>query len=132
MSQVVLKQHEQVLKLDSGPWPWRVLSLLRLNLEHVAAGGAPAVSLRLVEVFTSWESAVRVLGEDGAVCHLVRLFSHLVRRGYFRRVRSLVDDRTPPLHGPSPVPPTQLASCLLDLITRPLHVVWRAGSNEFR
>jgi len=57
-----------------------------------------------------------------------------VNRGYFEQVRCLIDNKIPPLLEASPRPPTQLAACLFDMITRPLQLVTTAQSNslEFR
>lgn len=57
-----------------------------------------------------------------------------MNKGYFEHVRCLIDNKIPPLLEASPHPPTQLAACLFDMITRPLHLVTTSQSNsaEFR
>jgi hypothetical protein len=69
-----------------------------------------------------------------ANAYLTLLFTYLVNRGYFEQVRCLIDNKIPPLLEASPHPPTQLAACLFDMITRPLQLVTTAQSNspEFR
>lgn len=134
VSQLLLKKHEGILKIADECWLWRIQRLLHLNLLQMERAGSRdslAVGLRIVEVFTSWESSTRVLGTNGATSYLVKLFSHLIAHGYFRQVRRLVDSRTPPVMGPSSSPPTQLAACLFELIARPLNVVTRVPDNRF-
>jgi len=69
-----------------------------------------------------------------ANAYLTHLFAYLVNRGYFEQVRCLIDNKIPPLLEASPRPPTQLAACIFDMITRPLQLVTTSQSNslEFR
>jgi hypothetical protein len=66
--------------------------------------------------------------------YLIRLYTYLVKKGYFEQVRCLVDNKVPPLLEASSHPPTPLAACLFDMITRPLQLVSTssASSSEFR
>lgn len=69
-----------------------------------------------------------------ASTYLTRLFTYLVNKGYFEQVRCLVDNKVPPLLEASSHPPTPLAACLFDMITRPLQLVITSPTNssEFR
>ena len=74
ISQLLLKQHESVIVAAERPedaWTWRLCRLLHMNIGHLAAATQQAnnreslaVSLRTVEVFTSWEISQRILGES--------------------------------------------------------------------
>ncbi|XP_071445333.1 ubiquitin-protein ligase E3C [Hetaerina americana] len=122
-------------------WSWRIRRLLHICLcralsiatvttvtiedDGVASGGAAgmALPLRIFEVFTFKEGLEDVLEEGSAslvVRHLFQTYQFLIRKGYFEQLRWLIEQRTPPLMGVSPRPPTHLAACLVDLLARPL------------
>lgn len=140
ISQLLLKQHEHIMVAAECPgdvWTLRLCRLLHMNVAHMAAATQQAnnreslaVSLRTIEVFTSWEISQRILGESKANAYLTHLFTYLVNRGYFEQVRCLIDNKIPPLLEASPHPPTQLAACLFDMITRPLQLVTTSQSNS--
>jgi hypothetical protein len=81
VSQLLLKHHEQIMVAAERPddvWAWRLCRLLHMNVAHMAIATQQlnsreslAVSLRTVEVFTSWEICQRVLGEAKVtkLCH---------------------------------------------------------------
>jgi hypothetical protein len=69
-----------------------------------------------------------------ASTYLTHLFTFLVTKGYFGQVRCLVDNKIPPLLEASSRPPTPLAACLFDMVTRPLQLVVTSptSNSEFR
>nr|CAD7573251.1 unnamed protein product [Timema californicum] len=140
LSQCILKQHDKLLveaNSSNKPWLWRLPRLLHLNMCHMTtminlgSRDSLAVPLRMLEVFTSWETCRRILGDSLAVTHLTHTFTFLVHKGYFQQVRCLLDNKVPPLLEPSPTPPTPLASCLFDMITRPVNLVTIVTNTEF-
>nr|CAD7395950.1 unnamed protein product [Timema poppensis] len=140
LSQCILKQHDKLLveaNSSNKPWLWRLPRLLHLNMCHMTtminlgSRDSLAVPLRMLEVFTSWETCRRILGDSLAVTHLTHTFTFLVHKGYFQQVRILLDNKVPPLLEPSPTPPTPLASCLFDMITRPVNLVTIVTNTEF-
>ena len=73
ISQLLLKQSEHFIlaaETSGDVWAWRMCRILHMNLAHMAAvtqqlnsKESLAVSLRIVEVFTSVETCQRILGE---------------------------------------------------------------------
>lgn len=66
------------------PWQWRLRRLLLLSVQYVCAASskdAIAAPLRVVEVFTSLESAQQVLGPQLGIQHLSNTYAYLVRKG---------------------------------------------------
>ncbi|XP_069702572.1 ubiquitin-protein ligase E3C isoform X1 [Periplaneta americana] len=140
ISQLLLRQYEHIMVAAERPgdaWTWRLCRLLHMNVAHLAAATQQlnsreslAVPLRTVEVFTSWETCQRILGDAKASTYLTHLFTYLVNKGYFEHVRCLVDNKVPPLLEASAHPPTPLAACLFDMITRPLQLVISSPVNS--
>ena len=74
ISQQLLKQPEHFMVAAESPgdaWAWRICRLLHMNVAHMATATQQlnskeslAVSLRIVEVFTSLETCQRILGES--------------------------------------------------------------------
>ncbi|XP_067007893.2 ubiquitin-protein ligase E3C [Anabrus simplex] len=138
LSQLLLRQHEKILHATvHSMWSWRLRCMLHLNVEHVVAiirsssRDALAVSLRTIEVFTSWEMSKNVLGEAKALMHLTGVFTYLIRRHYFQHIRYILDQKTPPMLEASSNPPTPLTGYVFEMITRPLHLVSNTSNNEF-
>lgn len=52
--------------------------------------------------------------------------------GYFREIRKLLEDKTPPLYGPSASAPTPLAASLFALLLRPFSYVLQMNDPEFK
>lgn len=129
MSQCMLKEHAKILELaseQSSPWTWYIQGVLNLNLGHIVAlvkqsSSEPiAPSLRLLETFTSYEIAEKMLGSEKANNLMSKTFSYLIAKGYFKTLRFLFDQKTPVLLGSSAKPPNPLIGCLFDLLSRPL------------
>ncbi|KAJ9576987.1 hypothetical protein L9F63_006424 [Diploptera punctata] len=140
VSQQLLKQPEHFIMIaadSSGDvWAWRVCRLLQMNVAHMAAAiqqlnskESLAVSLRIVEVFTSLETCQRILGESKGIAYLTYLFTNLLNNGYFEDVRCLIDNKVPPLLEASSQPPTPMAACLFDMVTRPLQLISSSTVN---
>ncbi|PSN48070.1 hypothetical protein C0J52_03451 [Blattella germanica] len=145
ISQQLLKQHERIMVAAEHPsnaWTWRLCRLLHMNVAHMAAATQQlntreslAVPLRIVEVFTSWPTCQKTLGEIKGKAFLINLFTYLINNGYFQDVRCLIDNKIPPLLEASSQPPTPMAACLFEMITRPLQLVSSssktANNSEF-
>lgn len=141
VSQLVLKEHVKILALatvSGSSWAWHVRRLLNLNLKQILSSvksnstESMAVSLRVIEVFTSFEITQKVLGYDKARMLLAKEFGYLVEKGYFRSLRYLLDEKTPPLLAVSTKPPTPLVGCLFEMISRPLQIGSNVSVAEFR
>ncbi|XP_060806949.1 ubiquitin-protein ligase E3C [Amyelois transitella] len=122
ISQLLLKQWKQVFKSVESCIQMRRLLALHLKLLRKESEIPLAVPLRMFEVFTSLSSAEAVMPYDEVVNTIGNTYLYLVKRGYFKDLCALLCQKTPPLYGPSPNPPTPLCGALLDLIERPLHL----------
>uniref|UniRef100_A0A1E1WF09 Ubiquitin-protein ligase E3C n=2 Tax=Pectinophora gossypiella TaxID=13191 RepID=A0A1E1WF09_PECGO len=127
ISQLLLKQWKKVFLSSGSSIQIRRLLALHLRLLRKENEVPLAVPLRMFEVFTSTGSAEATMNCDEALSVVGNTFLYLVNRGYFKDLRDLICDRTPPLYGPSPNPPTPLCGALLDLIQRPLNLISHAN-----
>lgn len=106
---------------------------MEYSLKTVLAGPAQsiAIPLRILEVFTTPEDTKRVIGNDSDA-HLREIFAYLVKNKYFNQVKQLIDAKVPPNLEPSPIPPTPMAKWFLEMIQRPLSIVYHMDStNDF-
>lgn len=117
-------------------WLFKLEKLLWLNVRFLKNSVNPntniSLSLRFVEVFAAFETynnlrekcaiSVNNVESDAIFPHrmLDKIFDYLIKRGYFSILRLVMDNRVPDSLIVSTRPPTPLASCLLDLFSRPL------------
>ncbi|XP_024942049.1 ubiquitin-protein ligase E3C [Cephus cinctus] len=134
-----LKYQKEIKELcgSSIEWLWRLRWILRVCMQHTVAAIPPdavqslAIPLRVLEVFTVREDTEKILKEKTDQ-HLEGIFIYLAKNKYFEQLRKLIDLKVPPMLDASPVPPTPMAKCLLDMIKRPLNLVHRLEyNNEF-
>lgn len=88
-----------------------------------------AVPLRVLEVFTAKENNERIL-KDATDRHLIGIFIYLAENKYFAQLRKLIDEKVPPLLEPTPIPPTPMSACLLDMLRRPLGLISTSEEND--
>lgn len=89
-----------------------------------------AVPLRIIEVFTTPDEEKNV-GKDPDLC-LKDIFAYLAKNKYFHQVRQLIDTKVPPNLEISPIPPTPMAQWFLEMIQRPLSIVYNTDNdNDF-
>ncbi|XP_072941494.1 ubiquitin-protein ligase E3C isoform X3 [Epargyreus clarus] len=131
ISQFILKQGKKMFQSRDSSIQIRRLLALHLRLMKDDSEVPLAVPLRMFEVFTSVNSADESMSEEEAVDIVGLTFLYLINRGYFKDLRQLLCQRTPPLYGPSPNPPTPLSGALLDLIQRPLNLVSHVNESEY-
>ncbi|CAG9796441.1 unnamed protein product [Diatraea saccharalis] len=131
ISQILLKQWKKVFKNANSCIQIRRLLAMHLLLLKDNIEVPLAVPLRMFEVFTSVASAESTLSKDEALTIIGNTFIYLIRRGYFKDLCHLMCQRTPPLYGPSPNPPTPLCGALLDLIQRPLHLISKVHLPDY-
>ncbi|XP_076346418.1 ubiquitin-protein ligase E3C [Tachypleus tridentatus] len=118
-------------------WLTVIQKLLKLNLSHLAtvvtSSASIAVPLRLLEVFTDPE--VYMHTSEGtthtALLPLEKLWLHLTREGYFKKLRIVMENRVPSFLEQSASPPIPLAASLLSLIIRPLMVCKNLRSKDY-
>lgn len=141
VSLIILKAQNKIIELcenASNPWSWHLQRLLNLNLGQILSSiksrspDSIAVSLRMLEIFTSIETFRKVLCQEKAKTLLSRIYIYLVGKNYFQSLKFLMDEKTPPLLCESIEPPTPLVACLFDLLTRPLQLADIVTSLEFR
>ncbi|XP_052758997.1 ubiquitin-protein ligase E3C [Galleria mellonella] len=131
ISQLLLKQWKKVFQSEGSCIQIRRLLALHLRLLKDNAEVSLAVPLRMFEVFTSVNSAETSMNSEESLGVVGNTFLYLIRRGYFKDLRELMCQRTPPLYGPSPNPPTPLCGALLDLIQRPLNLTMHTNIPEY-
>ena len=80
-----------------------------------------AIPLRLIEVFTAVASYDNLLKNETESKRMVsKIWTYLIRNGYFQKLRSLIDSKVPEPFSESIKPPTPLAASLCDLVLQPL------------
>ncbi|CAG4977925.1 unnamed protein product [Parnassius apollo] len=131
ISQLLLKQWQKVFQSGGSSIQIRRLLALHLRLLKDGSEVPMAVPLRMLEVFTSMQSAVSSMSYEEAVNIIGGTFLYLIKRGYFKDLRNLMCQRTPPLYGTSPNPPTPLCGALLDLIQRPINLTMQVNTSEY-
>ncbi|KAJ2948122.1 hypothetical protein O0L34_g9921 [Tuta absoluta] len=131
ISQVLLKQWKKILLTSGASVQIRRLLALHLHLLKREFEVPIAVPLRMFEVFTSISSVEDAMGSNEALSSVGKTFLYLVKRGYFKDLRDLICDRTPPLYGASINPPTALCGALLDLIHRPVSLTMRVNNLQY-
>lgn len=88
-----------------------------------------AIPLRVLEVFTAREDTEKILREN-SYQHLESIFVYLIKHNYFEQLRKLLDEKVPPMLEATPVAPTQISKCLLDMVKRPLNLISHLDHNE--
>ncbi|KAJ8736180.1 hypothetical protein PYW08_006836 [Mythimna loreyi] len=131
ISQLLLKQWKKVYQICGACVQIRRLLALHLRLLRDKNEVPLAVPLRMFEVFTSTNTAEASINCDEALSIVGNTFLYLVKRGYFQDLCKLMCQKTPPLYGPSPNPPTPLSGALLDLIQRPLTLTSRVNIPHY-
>ncbi|XP_014356557.2 ubiquitin-protein ligase E3C [Papilio machaon] len=131
ISQLLLKQWQKVFQSGGSSIQIRRLLALHLRLLKNDSEVPLAVPLRMLEVFTSRQSAEASMTCKEAVNIIGGTFLYLIKRGYFKDLCNLICQRTPPLYGPSPNPPTPLCGALLDLIQRPLNLNFQINTSQY-
>ena len=77
-------------------------------------------ALRFVEVYSSPETYT---AEKGAAAVTV-IYTHLTLKNYFGCARAVCDSRVPPLLEETTTPPTHHAQAALEMVARPLRVLY--------
>ncbi|XP_077295571.1 ubiquitin-protein ligase E3C isoform X2 [Arctopsyche grandis] len=134
ISQQLLKQWSRVLQ--NGGSFFQIQRLLVLHLKLLNTRGPQsrdslAVPLRMLEVFTCVDTIKKVMNPQDANIVIFKTLLYIVKRGYFREIRKLLEDKTPPLYGPSASAPTPLAASLFALLLRPFSYVLQMNDPEF-
>ncbi|XP_028158775.1 ubiquitin-protein ligase E3C [Ostrinia furnacalis] len=131
ISQMLLKQWQKVFESGGSCIQIRRLLALHLRLLRDNTEVPLAVPLRMFEVFTSVSLAESVMNNEEAMKIVGNTFMYLIKRGFFKDLCHLMCQKTPPLYGPSPNPPTPLCGALLDLIQRPLNLTTKFNSPQY-
>ncbi|CAG9581613.1 unnamed protein product [Danaus chrysippus] len=131
LSQLLLKQWKRLFQLGDCSVQIRRLLALHLHFLRDDSEVPLAVPLRMFEVFTSVNSLKEFKNHDESLSIIGKSFLYLVKRGYFKDLCILLCQKTPPLYGPSPNPPTPLCGALFDLIQRPLQLTTHIKDSEY-
>ncbi|XP_004930075.1 ubiquitin-protein ligase E3C [Bombyx mori] len=131
ISQLLLKQWKKVFHNSGSSIQIRRLLALHLRLLKYNTEVPLAVPLRMFEVFTSTSTVEAAMNCDEALRFVANTFLYLIKRGYFMDLCKLICEKTPPMYGPSPNPPTPLSGALLELIQRPLSLILRVNIPQY-
>ncbi|KAF7386370.1 hypothetical protein HZH68_013502 [Vespula germanica] len=122
-------QQEIKLKcLHSAEWLWRLRWILRICMQYnseISIGGAYslAIPLRAMEVFTDEEVTEKMFHKNNDL-YFESIFIYLIKHRYFEQLRTLIDEKVPPMLQSSSVAPTPISKCLLNMLLRPLQLVF--------
>ena len=118
---------------DRHQWLFRIQKLLDLNCDKIASTSRScepmtmsntntlAIPLRLIEVFTSVRTYDNMIkNQDESRRIVTSIWTYLIRKGYFQKLRSLIDSKIPEPFEESVKPPTPLAASLIELVLQPL------------
>ncbi|CAH3047243.1 unnamed protein product [Porites evermanni] len=137
MCQFLLKNRNIVNQLqseDHSSWLHQIKCLLLTcssSLESSLKESKPvAIQLRMLEVFTSCDSFHNAADPAGSRKDAAMITVYLVRNGYFRFLRALLNARVPSSLEPSVVPPTPLAAAIKDLVVGPLRLSQQTSNQE--
>ncbi|XP_029044161.1 ubiquitin-protein ligase E3C [Osmia bicornis bicornis] len=123
-------KHQQEIKqkcVTSAKWLWKLRWILRMCMQHnsealTSGAYSLAIPLRALEIFTSREDTEKVLREN-SYKYLENIFIYLIKHKYFDQLRKLIDDKVPCMLESTPVAPTPISKCLMDMIKRPLDLI---------
>lgn len=134
ISQQVLKQWMRVLQSGGSLIQIRRLLAMHLRLfnrPELQSHMSLAIPLRMLEMFTSYNTAAMAMDRELALNNTSSTLLYLVKQGFYDELRKFLDYKTPPLYGVSPHPPTPICSSLLDLIQRPLDMINLINNPQF-
>lgn len=102
---------------------WILRMCMQHNSEALMSGAySLAIPLRALETFTSREDTEKVLREN-SYKYLENIFIYLIKHKYFDQLRKLIDNKVPCMLESTPVAPTPISKCLMDMIKRPLDLI---------
>lgn len=112
-------------------WLHRVKKLLNICVLQLSVPvGSQALPLRLLETMTTITFIERhVENEQLIQYYLERIFTFLVKHNYYKQLRSLLDQKCPPLDGECLKVPNPFLESLLQLFLRPLLVHLASEAN---
>ena len=84
-------------------------------------------ALRFVEVYSSPETYQPAEGGAAAAAVMTVIYTHLTQKDYFGCARSVCDARVPPLIEETTSAPTHHAQAALEMVARPLRVLYAAA-----
>ncbi|XP_075165628.1 ubiquitin-protein ligase E3C [Haematobia irritans] len=123
--QQILKSPARILQnstVDS-MWLHRLKKLLDICIVQLTSTSqtSQALPLRMLETFTSEASIERFVENDTLIQkYLEYIFQYLIKNDYFKRLRSLLENKCPPLDGEILHSPNQFSEAVFQLLLRPL------------
>ncbi|XP_047364383.1 ubiquitin-protein ligase E3C [Vespa velutina] len=128
LQQYLKNQQEIKLRcLHSVEWLWRLRWILRICMQYnseISIGGAYslAIPLRAMEVFTDEDVTEKMFHKNNNL-YFENIFIYLIKHRYFEQLRTLIDEKVPPMLQSSSNAPTPISKCLLNMLLRPLQLV---------
>uniref|UniRef100_T1PGI9 Ubiquitin-protein ligase E3C n=1 Tax=Musca domestica TaxID=7370 RepID=T1PGI9_MUSDO len=123
--QHILKSPARILQNSTTDKMWlhRLKKLLDLCIVQLTTDSqsSQAIPLRMLETFTAETSIERyVENEDLIKTYLELVFKYLIGREYYKRLRTVLEIKCPPLDGEVLHPPNQFSEAIFQLMLRPL------------
>lgn len=111
-------------------WQYRIQKLLVICIKQIFTSPTSiAIPMRIIEIFTSFESIKRSslagISDQEVVRFLKRLFSYMIEQNYFRNVRKMLNEKVPEntYEEMTVRPHSEISRVLLEMIERPLKLV---------
>lgn len=128
VSQSMLKNPGALISISLAQaiWQHRIKKLLALCIDQIfIIEFSPAIPFRILEIFTSYDEVTLHYAEDGTanLQYLANIFSYLISKKFFKKIRRLINERVPPTDGPITEPPNPMSDIILKLLVRPLILV---------
>jgi hypothetical protein len=124
---ILLQPSEDLSRLQ---WQYRIQKLLVICIKQIfAAPSSIAIPMRIIEIFTAFESVKKNspsgVSDQELVRFLKRLFSYMIDQNYFRNVRKMLNEKIPDstYEDETIRPHNEISRVLLEMIQRPLKLV---------
>ncbi|KAM5157022.1 ubiquitin-protein ligase E3C [Mantella aurantiaca] len=137
----LIKHNSQFVKHLTGPDRFtclyqikRLLGLCCRLLQYCQDDGLNvALPMRMVEVFSSENTYLPVLGDTTTVASVVEQILHyMIQKGYYRSLYLLINNKLPSSIEYTDVPRVPIAKILLENILKPLHFTYSSCSDGAR
>ncbi|XP_057365077.1 ubiquitin-protein ligase E3C-like [Daphnia carinata] len=128
LSQMVIKNSSNIMKQCQAerPFTFTLAQFLSLTICYIcntinsSTGESKGSHWRVLEIFLNTEGWSKIVGIQSADIILGSIFFSLSQKGYFTRLRQIIDAKVPPLVEPTTRAPNPLSGCLLDFLIQPL------------
>lgn len=112
---------------EANHWLYRMKCILHFNIKHLETTASQQISIaipmRIMELYTSADIYKSAANSQNANHILSSIWNYLISHGFFRQMRTLIDNKIPEPFESTTKAPTPLSGTLLDLTLRPFKTV---------